>query len=354
MPMKICFVVRSLFSQVPTYTTTHLAFEAHRRGHEVVYTTLNSFSCTDDMKVLATRASFANLECSNRVEFLRALHSGVAEKKEVSLSEFDVVFLRYNPNESEMEKDRGRNPSVDFGRILKLQGVMVLNDPSGLSKASSKMYLSSFSPEIRAQTLITRSTLKIKNFLRELKKPAIIKPLSGFGGQDVFFVKDPKDININQIISSVSKNGYVMAQEYLPAVKKGDKRILLLNGYPIFSGKQPACYLRVSPKGEIRSNMHIGGRRKKTKLVSSDLKIIEAIRPKLISDGLYFVGIDVVGEKLLEVNVFCPGGINNINELYGINIGKTVIQDLERQIRYRKTGVSKAPRTRRTFEMVLQ
>ena len=92
------------------------------------------------------------------------------------------------------------------------------------------MYLSSFPPEIRARTLITRSTLKIKEFLRELKKPAILKPLSGYGGQDVFFIKDPREININQIIATVSKNGYVMAQEYLPAVKKGDKRLLLLDG----------------------------------------------------------------------------------------------------------------------------
>ena len=120
MNMKICFVVRSLFSQVPSYTTTHLAFEAHRRGHEVVYTTLNSFSCTDDMKVLATGASFSGLQFSTRYEFLRALHSGEAEKKEVCLSDFDVVFLRYNPNETEMEKEKGRNPSIEFGRILKL------------------------------------------------------------------------------------------------------------------------------------------------------------------------------------------------------------------------------------------
>jgi glutathione synthase len=352
--MKICFVVRSLFSQIPTYTTTHLAFEAHRRGHEVVYTTVNSFSCTDDMRVHATGVSFEGLEFFHRLDFLRALQSGLAQKKEVCLSDFDVVFLRYNPNESETEKEKGKNPAIEFGRLLKLHGVMVANDPGGLTKAASKMYLSSFPSEIRAQTLITRSTVKIKSFLKDLKGPAIIKPLSGFGGQDVFFVKNLKDININQIISSVSKNGYVMAQEYLPAVKKGDKRILLLNGYPIFVGNQPALYLRVSPKGEIRSNMHIGGRRKKAKMTASDLKIIEAIRPKLNSDGLYFVGIDIVGNKLLEVNVFCPGGINNINELYGINVGRVVIQDLERQVRFRQMGLSTRRIKGKTAEWVVQ
>jgi glutathione synthase len=154
--------------------------------------------------------------------------------------------------------------------------------------------------------------------------------------------------------NNASKNGYVMAQEYLPAVKKGDKRILLINGYPIFVGDQPAIYLRVSPKGEIRSNMHIGGRRKKAKMTASDLRIIEAIRPKLNSDGLYFVGIDIVGNKLLEVNVFCPGGINNINELYGINVGRVVIQDLERQVRFRQMGLSTRRVKGKTAEWVVQ
>ena len=163
--MRICFVVRSLFTQIPTYTTTHLAFEAYRRGHEVVYTTLNSFSCTDDMRVLATGLSFDGLEVTNRFDFVRVLQSNLAPKKEVCLSDFDVVFLRYNPNESDMEKEKGRNPSIEFGRLLKLQGVTVVNDPGGLTKAASKMYLSSFPSEIRAQTLITRSTVKIKDFL---------------------------------------------------------------------------------------------------------------------------------------------------------------------------------------------
>jgi glutathione synthase len=213
----------------------------------------------------------------------------------------------------------------------------VVNDPVGLSRAASKMYLSSFPAEIRAKTLITRSTIKIKQFLRELRKPAIVKPISGYGGQDVFFIKNPREININQIISAVSKNGYVMAQEYIPEVKKGDKRLLLLNGSPILIGKQAAMYRRMSPRGEIRSNIHIGGTRKTAEFTKVEARIAELIRPKLIADGLYFVGADIVGNKLLEINVFCPGGINNINELYRINVGEYVIQDLERRARIWKT-----------------
>lgn len=336
--MRICFVVRTIYSQVTTYTTTHLAFEAHKRGHEVYYTTVNSFSCTDDLKVRATVVSPGNDTLETRSEFLRALQSDRAERSEVILSDFDVVFLRYNPNESKSDDNTSRsNPALEFGRLLKLHGVFVANDPAGLTKASSKMYLSSFPAEVRARTLITRSPVKVKEFLKSLKKPAIIKPLNGFGGQDVFFIKNAKEMNINQIISTVSKNGYIMAQEYLPAVKKGDKRLLLLNGSPIFFGKKVAMYRRMSPKGDVRSNMHVGGTRKRVEFTKVEAKIAEMIRPKLMADGLYFVGADIVGNKLLEINVFCPGGINNINELYGINVGQAVIEDLEKRVKQKKT-----------------
>ena len=120
-----------------------------------------------------------------------------------------------------------------------------------------------------------------------------------------------------------------MAQEFLPEVKRGDKRVLLLNGEPILIGDRHACYTRISAPGEIRSNLHVGGKRKRAELTKRDLEIIHAVRTKLVSDGLYFVGVDIVGDKLLEINVFCPGGIHNINELYGINVGQAVIEDLE-------------------------
>jgi len=335
--MKICFVVRSVYSQILTYTTTHLAYEAHRRGHQVVYTTVNSFSFNKNEKVVATVVSPGDRPFPTRAHFLEALRGDQAEREEVCLSDFDVVFLRYNPNEADHEKDKSKSPAMEFGRLLKQHGVLVVNDPSGLSKAASKMYLSSFPAHIRAETLITRSTVKIKEFLKQLRKPAIIKPLSGYGGQDVFFIRDWKEININQIISTVSKNGYVMAQEFLPEVKRGDKRLLLLNGAPIIDGRKAAIYRRMAPKGDVRSNIHIGGTRKKSEFTGVEAAIAEVLRPKLIADGLYFVGADIVGNKLLELNVFCPGGINNINDLNNMNVGEMVIEDLEKRARIWKT-----------------
>jgi glutathione synthase len=341
--MKICFVVRSAYYQRPTYTTSHLAYEAWKRGHTVVFANINSLTFRDPGKITAmvTAAGPGNFRDTNT--YLEGLQSEENRRFEVCLNDFDVVFLRYNPHgDTEIEISRS-NPGLEFGRLLKLSGVLVLNDPGGLAKASSKMYLSSFPEEVRAQTLITRSALKIKDFVKRLRKPVILKPLTGYGGQDVFFIKDWRDININQIIATVSKSGYVIAQEFLPAVKQGDKRLLLLNGEPIFVGKQVAMYRRMSPKGEIRSNMHIGGRRNTAKFTRVEARIAEMVQPKLIADGLYFVGVDIVGDKVLEINAFCPGGIHNINELYGINVGEAVIRDLEKRVQVRGPALGVTP-----------
>ena len=176
--------------------------------------------------------------------------------------------------------------------------------------------------------------------MRRVAQTLAIRVLADAFQNETYAFRNPREININQIISTVSKNGYVMAQEYIPEVKKGDKRLMLLNGTPIFIGRRAAMYRRMSAKGEIRANMHVGGTRKTVEFTKVEAAIAETIRPKLIADGLYFVGADIVGNKLLEINVFCPGGINNINELYDINVGEYVIQDLEKRVRIWKTHYS--------------
>lgn len=333
--MKICFVVRSVPGQAPKYTTTHLAFEAFRRGHLVAFASIQSFVYDDTQGVRATVVIPRDRQVANPKEFLEALNHPFALRTEMSLEDFDVVFLRYNPAHSGSE--RGHNPAIEFGRLLKQRRVLVVNDPAGLERAASKMYLMSLPAHVRAKTLVSRSPQRIKEFVRELRRPVIIKPLNGFGGQDVFLVKSAKDININQIISAVAKSGYVMAQEYLTEAKRGDKRLLLLNGEPIFIGHQPAIYKRVCPPDDIRANIHVGGTRQATELTDAERAVVDAIRTRVVADGLYFVGADLVGQKLIELNVFCPGGIHNINELYGINVGEHVIADLERRSRVWRT-----------------
>jgi glutathione synthase len=332
--VRVAFVVNSVRTQRPTYTTLHVAYEAYRRGHEVLFVGVDGFSYGDDNRVLALAARPEGRFASAR-EFCAVLVDESCPLEEVSLNSCDVVFLRNNPNVAATDPGDRYNPAIDFGRRLKRNGVLVVNDPDGLLRAGSKMYLASFPDEIRPKTLISRSVDKIKEFLKELDGPAIIKPLAGFGGQNVFYVRRGQVLNLNQMISAVRKEGYVIVQEYLPAVTKGDKRVLLLHGEPMRMGKHVAAYKRMRPKDDIRNNMHVGGSRKRCSFSSVEERICELLRPRLVADGLYLVGVDVVGDKILEINVFAPGGVHNINELYKINVGERVVEDLEMRVRVR-------------------
>ncbi len=331
--MRVCFVVNSIRTQRATYTTAHLAFAAHRRGHEVALVSVDDLSHGGDCQIFGHITRVAPGATSDMAEFMAAVCGPRARQEQALLNDFDVVFLRNNPLAG--GGSIRVNPAIEFGRRLRQSGVMVVNDPEGLLRAGSKMYLAGFPPSIRPKTLVTRSPDRVRAFLRELDGPAIIKPLHGYGGQNVFFVGRGEASNLAQIISAVQDEGYLIVQEYLPAAEKGDKRVLLVGGAPLRQGTRYAVYRRVHPKDDIRNNIHVGGTRRPCKLTAAERSLCELIRPRLTADGLYFVGVDIVGDRILEINVFAPGGINNMNELYGVDFGEAAIADLERRNRLR-------------------
>lgn len=332
--MRVCFVVNSPRTQRATYTTLHLAFAAHRRGHDVAFASVDAFSQGEGADIVAEVVRPKSGRLRDPAAYAKALTAADAPREDARLVDFDVIFLRNNPAAGAAEGD-AFNPALDFGRRLKQLGVLVVNDPDGLSRAGSKMYLAGFPVELRPKTLITRSVERVRAFLRELDGPAIIKPLSGFGGQNVFYVARGQNANLAQMISTVRRAGYVIVQEYLPAVVKGDKRVLLLGGAPLEIGPRVAAYKRMRPKDDIRNNMHVGGSRRPADFTDAERRICELLRPRLVADGLYFVGVDLVGDKILEINVFAPGGIANINQLYDVDVGTAVIRDLERKVELR-------------------
>src|SRR6187401_3613464 len=332
--MRVCFVVNNPRTQKATYTTLHLAFAAYRRGHDVAFAPVDAFSQGEGSDLVAEVVRPKSGRLRDAAAYVKALTAADAPREEARLVDFDVIFLRNNPAAGAAEVD-AFNPALDFGRRLKQLGVLVVNDPDGLSRAGSKMYLAGFPVELRPKTLVTRSVERVRAFLRELDGPAIIKPLAGFGGQNVFYVARGQSANLPQIISTVRRAGYVIVQEYLPAVAKGDKRVLLLGGAPLCVGSTVAAYKRMRPKDDIRNNMHVGGSRRRTEFLEAERRICDLLRPRLVADGLYFVGVDLVGDKILEINVFATGGIANINELYDVDIGTAVIRDLERKVELR-------------------
>src|SRR6185503_17922599 len=221
--MRICFVVNSARTQKASYTTLHLAFAAYRRGHDVAFAPVDAFSQGEGADIVAEVVRPKPGRLRDAGAYAKALTAADAPREAARMVDFDLIFLRNNPNAGAGAGDRF-NPALDFGRRLKQLGVLVLNDPDGLSRAGSKMYLAGFPVELRPKTLVTRSVERVRAFLRELDGPAIIKPLSGFGGQNVFYLGRGQTANVAQMVSTVRSEGYVMVQEYLPAVTKGDKR----------------------------------------------------------------------------------------------------------------------------------
>jgi glutathione synthase len=195
------------------------------------------------------------------------------------------------------------------------------------------MYFQLFPEEVRPRTLITRDREEIKEFGNE-QGTIVLKPMQGSGGAGVFLV-GPEDLpNINQMIDAVSRDGFVIAQEYLPAAQEGDMRLFLMNGRPLRVKGKYAAFWRVRSGGDMRSNIHAGGKLAGAHITDVALSIAETVRPKLVQDGMFLVGLDIVGDKLMEINVFSPGGLGSAQRFTKINFSKYVIQALERKVNY--------------------
>ncbi len=165
---------------------------------------------------------------------------------------------------------------------------------------------------------------------------AVLKPLQGSGGTSVFFVSDDESPNLNQMIEAVGRDGYIVAQEVLPDADKGDVRLFLMNGEPLVVGGHHAAFRRVNTTADRRSNMRVGGTaRTGRRSTTPCCEVAEAVRPKLIADGMFLVGLDIVGDKLMEVNVFSPGGLGSCESLYKVKFTDAVIDALEHKVELR-------------------
>lgn len=329
--MRICFVVGDVRAQQPTYAGIYLALAAHRRGHDVRFVAADELSFLDDNTVLATTRRVRHGDYARPGDYARALSSDDAVTEEDNLGSFDVVFLRLNPTRD--SGIRAGTPLIDFCWRLRLGGTLVVNDPEGLRRAGSRMYLADVPADIRAKTLVSRSPERLKEWVRALRAPAVLKPLQPRGGEHVFLVKRRQFSNLNQIITTVTKDGYAIAQEYLPEIEDGEKRLLLLGAEPIRAGKRVAIYRRhVVMGGADGTTTDSAGARARCDFGQAEARICDLIRPRLLADGLYLVGVDIVGDKILQLNVFTPGGMHSIHELYGVDVADVVVRDLERRV----------------------
>ena len=224
--------------------------------------------------------------------------------------------MRNDPAEDMSERPWAVTSGVLFAQLSVAAGTLVVNDPASLANAVNKTYFQHFPEAVRPRTLISRDPDDISAFVKEMGAGAVLKPLQGSGGTSVFFVSNDESPNLNQMIEAVGRDGYIVAQEVLPEAEHGDVRLFLMNGEPLVAGGHHAAFRRVNPTTDRRSNMRVGGEPETVEVDDAMLHVAEAVRPKLLADGMFLVGLDIVGDKLMEVNVFSPGGLGTCEALY--------------------------------------
>ncbi|MEV4689047.1 glutathione synthetase [Microbacterium sp. LWH3-1.2] len=333
--MRIGFVVNDIATEQPIYSTTRLAMSAAAHGHDVCVMGLRDFGYEPDGSLSAIAATPTPGKRYRSLDrFLEDVQS--ATRQRTGLGEFDVLMLRADPAAEAPESAWASTAGLAFGRMVAETGVLVVNDPRSLADAMSKAYFQAFPEVVRPRTLITRDEDRVREFIDGLGGRAVLKPLQGSGGSGVFLVDVKRERNIAQIVEAIARDGYVVAQEYLPAAKDGDVRMFVMNGRPLEVEGAYAAFRRRPDPAEVRSNMSAGGKAEAVKVTDEMLHLVDAVRPKLLSDGMFLVGLDIAGDKLMEVNVFSPGGLGSCAALYDVDFASAVIDDLERKTAMRE------------------
>ncbi len=331
--MKIGFVVNQVDTEKPVYTTVHMAFTAHKMGHEPYLMGVGDLVYYPEGHMGAL-ASTPSKKFKNTETFLKDMQGKKANKVHITSHDLDVLFVRNDPSVDTESRPWAQNAGVIFGKIALNQGVIVLNHPDSLFDALNKMYFQHFPESVRPRTVITRNVQDIHDFYDDCNNRIVLKPLQGSGGKDVFLLKD-KDTNMKQIVEAISRNGYVIAQEYLPAAKDGDIRLFVVNGHALERDGKYAALRRRNSGDDFRSNLSAGGKPEKAEVDDTILDIVEKIRPKLLQDGLFCVGLDIVGDKLMEINVFSPGGLMTASQLNEVDFSETMIKKIECKVYYK-------------------
>lgn len=331
--MRIGFIVNDIKTEEGKFTTSRLGQAAVNRGHEVWVIGVGDLAYDPDDMVRARATSVPKQKYGSSESYTADLQGKHAIKRRITVDELDVLVVRNVPSDDYLRRPWATTAATEFARLAMRHGVIVLSDPNGLAKASSKMYFQLFPEEVRPRTLISRDRDDIKAFAKDLGR-MVIKPLQGSGGASVFLVRQEDIPNLNQMIDAVSRDGFVIAQEYLPAAEQGDTRLFVMNGRPLRVKGRYAAFRRVRTGGDMRSNIHAGGTKAAAEIGSTALHIAEIVRPKLVQDGMFLVGLDIVGDKLMEINVFSPGGLGSAQQFEKTNFSTHVIEAIERKVQY--------------------
>ena len=327
--MRIAFFVNEVATEIDEYTTTRLARAAAQSEHEVWYVGVGDVELAECDGHLVARATAARFEKGDTLEgFMERIKERDAER--VVLEDLDAVFLRNESIDDLQERPWASPLGVVFGQMLKARGVTVVNDPMSLLRATSKLYLEEFPETIRPRSLVTRDPDSIRRFVGQVGH-SVVKPLYGAKGRNVFIVEDENETNLAQLTEAVLQDGYAIVQEFIDGGEQGDARIFLLEGQILQHDGQPAAFRRLPTGNDPRANLSAGARPAPMEIGDVERRIVEVMSDKLVADGMYFVGIDVIGDKVVEINAESPGGMQSVERLYETDVCPTVIEALERR-----------------------
>jgi glutathione synthase len=327
--MRIAFLINDMATEVDEYTTTRLARAAARAGHEVWYVGVGDVEHGPGSDHLMARAHAAELEDDDTLEsFIERARERDAER--IVLDDLDALFLRNESLEDLPERPWAIPLGAIFGELLEARGVTVVNDPSVMVRATSKLYLEEFPEKIRPRSLVTRDPEAIEAFVDEVGH-CVVKPVYGSKGRNVFMVDRDTETNLAQITEAVLQDGYAIAQEFVEGGEDGDARIFLLEGRLLEHEGVVAAFRRVPTGNDQRANISKGGRSVPLEIGGAERTIIDAMSEKLVADGMFFVGIDVIGDKVVEINAESPGGMQSVERLYDADVCPAVIEALERR-----------------------
>lgn len=316
--IRIAFIMDPIQNVLIDKDTTFVfMLEAQKRGHEVAYIEMPDLFINKSTPMARTRRIELRRQEGNHFTFL-----GEAVEP---LSKFDAIFMRKDP-----PFDITYLHATQLLDLAQDEGAVVLNNPAGLRAANEKLFALNFSSVI-PPTLVSHEPQRLKAFMEELGGEMIIKPIDGHGGAGVFHLHR-QDRNLNSLLETSTRGGTeaIIAQQYLPAVRQGDKRLIMLNGEPL------GATLRVPREDEHRGNIHVGGTCIKADITPRDRKICRIVGPRLRQEGLYFVGLDIIGEYLTEVNVTSPTGVQEINALNNDCLEAKVIDFAESRVAERR------------------
>ncbi len=312
MALEIAFIMDSFdkLDSIDEDTSCCLITECLKRGYGVFYLQIKDL----ELQGKKVWGSLSKIVEKKEDRFI------IARPEMIRMDRLQAIFIR---------KDPPFNLDYLYSTYI-LEHVspptFIINSPRGIREANEKLYVLNF-PLFAPGSLVSKKPEKLKKFLWQIGGKMILKPLGDCSGRGVLCLQKD-DINLNSLLEMATEQGkkFLIAQEYLPEIKEGDKRILILEGKPV------GAMCRVPPADDYRANIHRGAKFVPAEITPLDEKICQYLSNRLLRDGIYFAGVDVIGKKIVEINVTSPAGIPEINKLNKVNLEKVVIDWLEKKI----------------------